>query len=108
MFRLEERVLVVVVDAAHLDTTEVLDQIFLAHEERAIIGVAPASGFLGLISPAVRVIAPVALPLEVTPRVAKLVETNLITECVRNLNTAKEAIRMVSNETKLLKGIDRG
>lgn len=92
MARLEERVLVVVVDAAHLDAAEVFYQISLAHEEGTIISVAPASDFLRRVSPAVRVIAPVTLPLEVAPRVAKLVEANLILELVLNLDAAKESI----------------
>ena len=70
MARLEERVLVVVVDAADLNPAEVFDQVLLAHEEGTVVGVGPAGKSFGLVRPAVAVVAPVTFPLEVTPRVA--------------------------------------
>ena len=92
MARLEEGVPVVVVDAAQLDAAEVLDQIFLAHEEGTIVGVAPPGHSLGLVGPAVGVIAPIALPLEVTPGVSQLEEPDLITEAILDDNAADQTI----------------
>jgi len=43
MAGLEERVLVVIVDAAELDSAKVLQQIFLTHEEGTVICVRPSS-----------------------------------------------------------------
>ena len=70
MASLKKCILIVVVDAAKLDTAEVLNQILLAHEEGAVILIRPACSSLGSICPAVRVIAPVTFPLEVTPRIS--------------------------------------
>ena len=53
MASLEEGVLVVVVDAAELNTTEVLLQIGKAHEECTIVLVRPASLLLGIRSPTI-------------------------------------------------------
>ena len=106
MASLEESVLIVVVDAAELDAAEVLNQILLTHEECSVICIRPPSSPLGCVCPAVGVIAPISLPLEVTPRVSQLEEPYLVAEAVLNHNAANQTVRVISNETELLEGIN--
>ena len=104
---LEEGVLVVIVDAAELEATEVLLQIRYAHEEGTIVFVGPIGLFLRRGGPAVGVITPITLPFEVTPRVPQLEKFDCVPERVSDLNTAQKTVRMVTNETKLFEGFDR-
>ena len=69
---LEERVFVATDESAKLDSAEVLHDVFQAHKEGSVILISPASELLRLRSPGVRVITPITLPLEVTPRVPQL------------------------------------
>ena len=108
MTSLEECILISVVDTAELDTAEVLNQILLTHEESSVVFIRPPSSLLGCIGPAVGVIAPVALPLEVTPWVPQLVESHFVAEAILDHYAANQAVGMVSDEAELLKGINRG
>ena len=92
MAGLEEGVLVVVVDTAELDSAEILSHILVAHEERTIISISPASLSLALFCPAVRVITPITVPFEVTPRVSELEELESITELIIDLDTANQTV----------------
>ena len=98
---LEGAILIVVVDAAELDSAEVLRQILLAHEEGTIISISPTSLLLRLCRPGVRVITPVSLPLEVTPWISELVESDSVTKLVLDLDAAEKTVRVITDETKL-------
>ena len=108
MAGLEEGILVVVVNAAKLNSAEVLNKILLAHEEGTIISIRPASDTLRFVCPLVRVITPVSFPFEVTPRVSKLEESDGLSKSILDHDTADQTVRMVTNKTKLFKGFDGG
>ena len=104
---LEERVLVVIVESTKLNAAKVFHEILFAHEEFSIIFIVPSCDSFRIWRPAVTIIAPVTFPLEITPRVAQLIESYAVSESVLDFDTSQQAIRVISNEAELLKCFDR-
>lgn len=104
---LEERVCVAPDEAAKLNSAKVLHHVLQAHKEGTIVRIGPLCELFGLRRPAVRVVTPITLPFEVTPRIPQLNQFNGVTKAVLNLDTAKQTIGVVSYETELFKGIYR-
>ena len=107
MASLEEGILVVVDAAAELASAEVFDEILLAHEEGTVFFIGPASLLLRLGCPAVRGVAPVAVPLEVTPRIPQLEQLDSVAELVGDLHAADETVGVITDQAELLQGLDR-
>ena len=56
---------------------EVAAEVIIVHPKQAIVGVGEADGLLNLGCPVLGIVAPAAVPLEVTPRIAQLNEYDL-------------------------------
>ena len=92
MARLEEGVLVVVVETAELNPAEVLLEILFAHEEGTIVSIGPSCGLLRLSCPAVRVVTPISFPLEIAPWISELVKPDAVLELIDDFDAANQTV----------------
>lgn len=91
---------IVLVQTTNLDAAEVVFEVFEAHEEGTVVFGSPVRLLFELWGPVfVVIVAPIALPFELTPRISELNQFYLIAKHVGHLNHAEAPVRVLSNQT---------
>jgi len=93
--------MVIIVDMADLNSTEVVAQVSVRHPEEAFRVVVAALRF-DIVGPEFRIVAPAPVPFEVTPWISQHDEFYLISICIGNFCSFKQAVGMLGDKTELL------